>query len=326
MQIIKPKKLQKGDTVAIVSPSGGVPTELKDQFNNGIKFLKSLGLKVKIGKNALGRYFYSSGTISERLSDIHEAFADKSVKAIIMSIGGSTANSLLNELDFDLIKKNSKIFMGISDGTTLLNPIFAKTGLITYHGPDLIFTFGLPMSSIIKENIIKTFFEGKVGQLHPNSDWKGLDVLNKNEKYQGWQCIRKGIATGRLIGGNITCLENLDYTKFRPDYKKAILFLEAYGIKTEELDMMFTHFFQANVFDEISGLVLGHFYGSHMADKKQDREVKDVILEVTKDYSFPILEVGEIGHNVENYIISIGCRATIDAEKKYFSIDEETVI
>ena len=118
----------------------------------------------------------------------------------------------------------------------------------------------------------------------------------------------------------------LDNTEFRPDYKGAILFLKAYAVTAEELDQAFTHFRQAKVFDEINGLILGHFYGSHMEDKKQDREVKDVILEVTKDYSFPILEVGEIGHNVENYIIPIGCQATIDAEKKYFSIDEETVL
>ncbi len=325
MQIIKPKKLQKGDTVAIVSPSGAVPEELKGQFDNGIKFLKSLGLKVKISKNALGRYYYSSGTAEERLKDIHEAFSDKSVKAIIMSIGGSTANNLLDRLDFNLIKKNPKIFMGISDGTTLLNPIFSKTGLITYHGPDLIFTFGQSMSPIIKENIFKTLFQGKVGQLYPNPEWKGLDKLNNNDKYKGWQCVRKGKAKGRLIGGNITCLENLDHTEFRPDYRKSILFLEAYGLKAEELDMVFTHFYQTRIFNEINGLILGHFYGSHMEDKKQDREVKDVILEVTKNYTFPILEIGEIGHNVENYVMPIGCQATIDAEKKYFSIDEETV-
>ncbi|MBU4339196.1 LD-carboxypeptidase [Patescibacteria group bacterium] len=326
MQIIKPKKLQKGDTVAIVSPSGGVPKELKGQFNDGVKFLESLGLKVKICKNALGRYYYSSGTAEERLSDIHEAFSDKNVKAVIMSIGGSTANNLLDGLNFDLIKKNPKIFSGISDGTTLLDTIFSKTGLVTYHGPDLIFGFGLPMSSIFKENLIKTWFEGKVGQLRSNPDWKGLDKLNKDEKYKGWQCVQKGKSNGRLVGGNITCLENLDNTEFRPDYKNKILFLEAYMVSIEDVDMVLTHFRQAKVFDEINGLILGHFYGAHALDKNEDREVKDVILEVTKDYSFPILEVGEIGHNVENYIIPIGCRATIDAEKKYFSIDEETVI
>ncbi len=326
MQIIKPKKLQKGDTVAIISPSGGVPEKLKSQFNNGVKFLESLGLKVKICKNVLGRYYYSSGTTKERLNDIHEAFADKEVKAVIMSIGGNTANHLLDGLDFDLIKKNPKIFLGISDGTTLLNPIFSKTGLITYHGPDLIFTFGLPMSPIIKENLIKTLFDGNVGQLRPNPDWKGLDELNKNQEYKGWQCVRSGKASGILVGGNITCLENLDNTEFRPDYKNKILFLEAYMVGIEDADMVLTHFRQVKVFDEINGLILGHFYGSHTLDKKQDREVRDVILEITKNYFFPILEIGEIGHNVENYIMPIGCRAIIDADKKYFSIDEKTVL
>ena len=326
MKIIKPKKLQKGDVVAIVSPSSAIPDELKNQFNNGVKFLESLGLKVKIGKNVFKRHYYSAGTVQERLSDIHEAFGNKKIKAVIMSIGGSTANNLLDRLDFELIKRNPKIFCGISDGTTLLNPIFSKTGLVVYHGPDLIFTFGLPMPAMIKENLVRTLFEGNVGKLRPNPDWKGLDKLNKNEKYQGWKCIRKRKATGKLIGGNITCLTNLDNTEFRPDYKNSILFLEAYSPNIEKLDQLFTHFRQTKVFDEINGLILGHFYGSHLADKKQDRKVSDVILEITKDYSFPILEIGELGHNVENYIFPIGCKATIDADKKYFSIDEKTVL
>lgn len=326
MKIIKPRCLEKGDTVAIVSPSAPVPERLKGQFDAGVKFLENLGLRVKIGKNALGRYFYSSGTVEERLSDIHEAFADKSVKAIVMSSGGKTANNILDGLDFSLIRKNPKIFSGISDGTTLLNPIFSKTGLITYHGLDLIFGFGLPMSLAVKENLTKTWFEGKVGELKPNPDWKGLDELNKDKKYTGWQCIREGKASGRLIGGNTTCLINFDSTEFRPDYKGSILFLESFLPDVKELDRVFTHFRQTKVFDEISGLVLGQFYGAHAISKDQDREIKDVILETVKNYDFPILEIGEIGHNVENYIMPIGCMAAIDAGQKYFFINEETAI
>jgi len=324
MKIIKPKKLKKGDTVMIVSPSNYVFEGLRGQFDNGVKFLESLGLKVKIGKNALGKYFYSSGTVEERLSDIHEAFADKNVKAVIMSIGGNTANHLLDGLDFELIKNNPKIISGMSDGTTLLDPIYSKTGLITYHGLDLIFGFGLPMSPAVKENLMKTWFEGEVGQLQSNPDWKGLDGLNRDETYQGWHCVRKGMASGRLVGGNTTCLTNFDSTKFRPDYKNSILFLESFAPNAKELDRVFTHFRQAKVFEEINGLILGYFFGSAV-DQNQERKVRDVILEVSKDYSFPILEVGEIGHNVENYIMPIGCQATIDAEKKYFAIDEEAV-
>jgi len=326
MNIIKPKRLQKGDTVAIVSPSGAISDEFKKYFDGGVKFLENLGLKVKVGKNVFKRHYYSAGTVEERLSDIHKAFADKSVKAVIISIGGESANQLLDGLDFELIKRNPKIFCGISDGTTLLDSIFSKTGLVTYHGPDLIFTFGLPMSPIIKENLIKTLFDGSVGELYPNPNWKGLDKLNKNEKYNGWQCVRKGKAIGKLVGGNITCLTNLDNTEFRPNYKNSILFLEAYEVNVESLDMLFTHFRQTKVFNEINGLILGYFYGSCLQDKKRDRKVSEVILEITKSYSFPILEIGELGHNVENYIFPIGCRATIDAEKKYFSIDEKTVL
>lgn len=206
------------------------------------------------------------------------------------------------------------------------HPIFSKTGLMTYHGLDLIFTFGLPMSPEIKENLIKTLFDGKVGQLYSNQNWKGLEKLNKNEKYEGWRCIRKGKASGRLIGGNVSCLINLENTDFRPDYKDSILFLEAYMATAESLHRTFVHFRQAKIFDKINGLILGHFYGSHMEDKKQDRKIADIILEVTRGYSFPILEIGELGHNVENYILPIGCMATIDADKKYFSIDEPTVL
>jgi len=326
MKIIKARKLQRGDVVAIVSPSGSVPGELREQFDRGVEFLRGMGLKVRIMRNALGKYYYSSGTVKERLDDIHEAFSDKSIKAVIMSIGGTSANQVLDGLDFGLIRKNPKIFMGISDGTTLLNPIFAKTGLVTYHGPDLVFTFGMPISHSIRENLVKTFFDGNVGKILPNPDWRGLDDLNKFNKYNGWHCVRKGIANGRLIGGNVNCLMILDNTEFRPNYRKAILFLEAYMISIEELDMAFTHFNQANVFGEIDGLIIGHFYGSRMADKEQDRKVSDVILEVTKKYDFPILEIGELGHNVENYVMPIGCRARIDSDKMIFEMIEDTVL
>ncbi len=325
MKIIKPNKLQKGDVVAIVSPSGMVPDDLMGQFDAGVEFLKGMGLNVRLGKNVLSRYFYSAGTAEERLDDIHEAFRDKSVKAVIMSIGGNTANHLLGRLDFNMIRKNPKIFLGISDGTTLLNPIFSKAGLVTYHGPDLVFTFGMPISRTIKENLIRTLFSGNAGKLSPNPEWKGLDELNENEKYGGWRSVRPGRASGRLVGGNISCLMNLDNTDFRPNYKNKILFLEAYMVGIEDVDRLFTHFRQARVFDQINGLILGHFYGSHLSRKEQDRSVGDVLLEVTKDYSFPILEIGEIGHNVENLIMPIGCKATIDAGNEYFSIDEGTV-
>ncbi|MFA6376544.1 MAG: LD-carboxypeptidase, partial [Candidatus Paceibacterota bacterium] len=108
MDIIKPKKLNKGDTVGIVSPSAFIADELKPQFQKGVEFLDSLGLRVKIGKNVFKRYFCSAGTVDERVSDIHEMFSDPEVKAIIQSQGGETANELLDHLDWELIRNNPK--------------------------------------------------------------------------------------------------------------------------------------------------------------------------------------------------------------------------
>lgn len=325
MKVIKPEKLKKGDSVAIISPSGPVPADLRAQFDRGTNCLQEMGLKVRIMDHAMGEYYYSSGTIRDRLNDFHAAFADKNVKAIIMSIGGSTANSLLDGIDFELIEKNPKIFMGISDGTTLLNPIFSKTGLVTFHGPDVVFTFGQKICASVRANLMKTFFEGQAGKICPNPDWRGLDDYNRFDKYEGWHCVRKGSASGRLIGGNVNCLMNLDNTAFRPNYRDTILFLEAYMMTAEELDMAFTHFKHAKVFDEISGMIIGHFYRPHLHESNLDRKVSDILLEVTEKYDFPIIEIGEIGHNVENYVIPIGCMAKIDSKNLLFSILETAV-
>lgn len=145
MEIIKPPRLQKGDTIGIISPSQSVVIDNKQTrgFNKGIKKLETLGFKVLIAPHARGRYFYSAGTPEERAEDFQQMIGDRKVKAILMSMGGETANEVLPLLDFELIRHNPKIIMGMSDGTTLLCPITDKTGLITFYGPDLIYGFGL---------------------------------------------------------------------------------------------------------------------------------------------------------------------------------------
>ncbi|MBI3619545.1 LD-carboxypeptidase [Candidatus Roizmanbacteria bacterium] len=244
MKIIKPKKLQKGDAVGIISPSKPIAKKLYRQFDVAVAALQEFGLKVKFGEHIFDQYFYSAGTRETRIKDFNKIWQDPEVKMILMSQGGQTANHLLDGIDYEMIKRRPKIFAGISDGTTLLNAIFSKTGLVTYHGPD---------------------------------------------------------------------------------FEDAILFLEGTD-DIAHLDRQFTALKLNGVFGKISGLIIGWFEDHEMKDKDTDREVPDVILEVTKNYSFPILEIGELGHNVENYILPIGCTATIDADNKYFSIDEPAVL
>lgn len=133
MRIIRPKKLKNGDVVMVISPSQ--PISSARNFNRGVKTLNGLDFEVRLSQYVNAVFgMYEAGTAEQRNADLMQAFTDKEVKGIFMSGGGFLANKVLPLLDYDLIRKNPKMIMGFSDGTTLLNAIYAKTGLVTFHG------------------------------------------------------------------------------------------------------------------------------------------------------------------------------------------------
>ena len=321
--ILKPQKLKAGDLVAIVAPSAPVTKDLMNLFNSGIEFLqKDLGLRTTYTQKIFDKYFYSSGLVEERVKDFILAWQNPEVKMIIMAQGGHSANELLDKLDYNFIKNNPKIFTGISDGTNLLNAINYKTGLVTYHGPDLLFTFGRSLSPQIKENIYKTFFEGNVGRLEENKDWNNKE--NKNLKSFHWRTLKAGKSQGRLIGGHLGILVSLIASGYIDSFQDKILFLEG-TCADYEINSCLTTLRLSGVFDKINGLVLGWFedFSSQGTNR---RLVRDILIEITSDYNFPILEIGDLGHNVENYVFPLGIKVTLDADNKLIIFDENTVI
>lgn len=321
MKIIKPARLRHGDIVGIISPSQNI-LDKKDRLEKGVSFLeKELGLRVKIGKNALKKYFYSAGTPQERAEDLHEMFKEPKAKAVFMSMGGETANEVLELLDFNLIRKNPKIFAGMSDGTTLLAPITEKTGLVTFYGPDVIYTFGQKMRKEIKQNIIQSWFEGNVKELKTIKNFKRDD--NQKPIKSAWQCLRKGKAEGQLIGGYLEIICLLIATKRLSDFKNKILFLENMS-DSPTVHALFQTLKLAGVFNQISGLILGFFPDAQPGTEKY-RPVGKIILEVTKGYKFPILQINELGHMVENYVFPNGIKTELDATNKKIRFLEKIV-
>lgn len=321
--ILKPQKLKTDDLVAIIAPSSPVTKDLMDLFNVGIDFLqKDFGLRVTYTKKIFDKYFYSAGSVEERTKDFTLAWQNPEVKMIIMAQGGYSANGLLDKLDYNLIKNNPKIFTGISDGTNLLNAISYKTGLVTYHGPDLLFTFGRSLSPQIKENIYKTFFDGNVGRLEENKDWNNKE--DKNLTSFHWGTLRTGKSQGRLIGGHLGTLINLIASGYIDSFQDKILFLEG-TCPDYEIDSYLKTLKLSGVFEKINGLVLGWFedFSSQGINR---RPVRDILLEIISDYNFPILEIGDLGHNVENYVFPLGIKVTLDADNKLIIFDEKTVI
>lgn len=288
-------KLKIGDTIGIISPSSPITEELKEQFNKGLQVYKEMGFKVVLSRNVYANTLGYSATINEKVEDIHEMFSNKEVKAIICSQGGQNSNSILPYLDYELIKNNPKIIMGISDSTAILNAIYSKTGIITYHQNDIIWGPG----RIISQNEINDFklrlIEGKDGKI---------------EHFTKWICVKEGVAEGTLIGGNLCTLTKLLGTEYCPDFSDSILFLEEFAAESplDEIDSKINILKQHKVFEKIKGLWMGYY-----ENDTEEMKLEDVIINNLKEYSFPILKCNDFGHNCENIIIPIGAKVKMDA-------------
>lgn len=319
---MKAPKLHKGDLVAIISPSNSVAHRQEDVQKACSEFEVHTGLKTVLAPNALAQHYYSGGTTQQRLDDFHWALNNPEVKAIIFSVGGWTAVDLIDGLDYELIKQNPKVIAGISDASTLLDAITTKTGLITFHGIEFL-DFAEEDMSYTYASIQKAWLDGTIGAYEQNSNWRDLNDLPTS--YQGWQTIRDGQANGTIVGGNFSCFTQLRGTEYFPaSFKDTIFVMEAYKWPKKHIHQALITLKLWGILDQINGLVMGYVVGSDNPKQPgNDREMKDLVLETTEGYDFPVMWVGEIGHNVENLVLPIGAQAQLDATNKTFEITEE---
>lgn len=317
---MQPPRLIPGDKVAIISPSQPPTTKHSyEDFDNARKnFERATGLLTVLSANALAEHYYSAGTVTQRLDDFHWAISNPEIKGVVFSVGGNTAIELVDKLDYGLIKKNPKIITGISDATVLLNAILSKTGLITYHGVEFTDFANETMTYEI-DSMLRAWFEDGVGVIKPNPNWRDLD--NLPTAYSGWETIRPGVVEGVIIGGNFSSFSQLFPTRYLPKLHGSILVVECYRYSKRDIHNALARLRFWGVFDDIGGLIIGYCLGSDEPNiKGNDRNIKDLVLEVTSGYDFPVIQIGEIGHNVENLILPIGAQAKLNASAKEFTI------
>jgi muramoyltetrapeptide carboxypeptidase LdcA involved in peptidoglycan recycling len=323
--------------VGIVSPSWGGAGAFPHRVELGVRHLQSLGFKVKIAPHALNQHGFVSDTPQNRADDINGMFGNPEVRAIIAAIGGDHSCHLLPLLDFDLIRKNPKIFMGFSDITVLNVAIWQETGLVTFNGPALLTDFAeYPrMFAYTEAYMLRILCEAQPsGPILPSTWWTeefldwGLkaDLERPRERRDsgGWTWLREGKAEGILIGGCIGSLQHLRGTRFWPAWRDAIMFFETSeeAPSPETVDSILMDYENMGVLAQLKGLLVGRPMRYTDEEKQQLREV---VLERTSQYTFPIITDMDFGHTAPQLTIPIGCRARIDVEKQRFEIIDAAV-
>lgn len=313
--IIKPEKLQKGDTVMIVAPAGVEYNKFRLQLS--IESLEALELKVKVAENTLGRWGYFPAEDEVRAAEVNQAFADKEVKAIITLRGGWGAARTLPYIDFDLIKENPKILMGYSDITALLNPIYDKTGLITFHGP----IAGGAWNKFTQDSVNEVLFEGKAQHM-VNPQEKGEYLTVRENRIQ---TIVSGTAEGRMVGGNLTVLTALQGTPYFPNIKDKILILEDVGENIYRVDRMLTQLALGGHLDECSGVVLGGWTDVSTDGGFGDFALMDIFEHHFASRGKPVFTGALFGHIADNRTMPIGINVKIDADEGSVTMLESAV-
>ena len=287
------KKLKKKDYIGVISSSGLLKEKNKDEIEKSIKLINEMGLNVKLGK-----HIYENNTnnlIKNKVSDFNDMVIDKTVKMIIFSKGRNNVIDILDNLDYELIKNNPKIYIGLSDLTIILNAIYKKTNLITFH--HLIFK-GILKNDFNKKAFIDMFFN------HNKEIYfsKNVEVINK------------GLAKGTLIGGNLISFSKILNTGYMPDLNNSILFFEECdGVSKDEVENILIKFKQNHVFDLCNWVILGNYSIDNNYFKNVFKKYVDK----------PMIKCEDFGHYIYNLVLPIGAKVIFNADSKKLEIIEE---
>lgn len=324
MKKIIPNKLKKGDEIRIIAPSRSLKVLKQEVVEIAKKRLENLGFIVTFGKNTM-KYEsenFKCGSIEDRVSDLHDAFTDSNVKAIITVIGGHNVNQILDYIDYELIKNNPKIICGFSDITALLNAINAKTGLVTFLGPQF-FSFGMKYGfEYTMDYFEKILIESDEITLNSSTKWSNDSWMKNQEERtfinnEGMKIINSGVASGKIIGGNLCTLNLLQGTEFMPDLDNSILFIEDDGETGKYFNKEFDRNLQSLLHcakgKKINGLVIGRAERVSEMDFDKWKEIFETKKELR---NIPIIIDADFGHTTPIFTFPIGGDANIYANDK----------
>ena len=299
-KLIRPPRLKPGDTIGVVAPAGPFDPEI---FSQGLSTVESLGFRTLVSDEIFEKTGYLAGNDMQRARLVNQLFKDPAINAIICARGGFGSLRILPLVDFDVVRKNPKVFIGFSDITALLTAITTRSGLVAFHGPMVTTLATAPEFTC---NILTTAIASDAP----------LEIIPADGIV-----IQAGQAKGPVVGGNLNTLCHLLGTPYQAGFKNHILLFEDRGEARYRIDRMVSQMKLAGCFEGIAGLVLGSFEDCGDLDG-----IYQIFQEHFQDIHIPILAGFDIGHGKQNLTIPFGIEAILDTDRQILSFDEPATI
>jgi muramoyltetrapeptide carboxypeptidase len=311
--LIKPRALKSGATIGVVAPGS---TPKKDKLEEGIKTLISYGYRVVLAPHVNDVKGYLAGDDEERARDLNKMFADNNIDAVFCACGGYGSIRVLPYIDFDLVCKNPKIFIGYSDVTILHLILLKRCNFVTFYGPmvavDLNKSNDLLETRLMWKMISDPYFKGEIE----------YDSSRTNVK-----TLVGGKVSGQISGGCLTLVDALFGTDFEINCKGKILFLEEVDEHFHDIDRMLAHLKLTGKLDDAVGFVIGNMVG--ITAKDTSRPYLD-LEQIYNDYLLPLGKPTIInfpsGHGEIITTLPFGCEVELDADNKKLVLKEPATL
>jgi muramoyltetrapeptide carboxypeptidase len=317
LEIIKPARLEYGDTIGLVAPASAPPNP--KMLDRAVEVLEGLGFRTRFAPNVRKRRGFLAGSDRERAGDLMTMFNDRHVKALLCIRGGYGSARLLGLLDYRTIRARPKVLIGYSDITSLHCALLLKAGMVSFHGPMLNGDFvEHEMPAFTREGLLRTVMQaGAAGSITQGYKKRTVEVL------------RRGRASGHLVGGNLSVLCAAVGTPFQPSFRRKILLLEDVCEVPYRFDRMLTHLLNAGLLQQVAGVAIGINPDCEDPKARQSREYRQTVADVLKErlgpLKVPVVAGLPFGHIRQNATLPIGVKATLDADRGDLIITEGAV-
>lgn len=305
----RPPRLQPGMTIGVIAPASAVRDP---NLEAGIEAIRARGYQVETGNGLYNRHGFLAGTDRGRAQDFTDMFARKEIDAVFCARGGYGASRILEHVDWEVVRRNPKPFVGYSDITALHLAMERFTGQITLHGP-MVTTLGEGLSAPAEVCFWRMLEKSEPPGAY---DSQGADV----------KTLVSGTAEGRLAGGNMTLLCAAVGTPETPDFRDRIVLLEDIGEPAYRIDRMLVHLRRSGLLHQAAGFVIGTATGWEEEEETPPViRLEDVWREHFVPLGKPTITGFPFGHIDSPLTLPLGCRASLRADACELTVLEPAV-